>query len=53
MRKYYLDNIRWIMVLAVMGGLLLYEIVSRIPILRWCVLGMKRQSKQSIKHGVL
>jgi peptidoglycan/LPS O-acetylase OafA/YrhL len=27
------------------GGILLYEIVSRIPILRWCVLGMKKEKK--------
>lgn len=25
------------------GGLLLYEIVSRIPVVRWCVLGMKKE----------
>lgn len=25
------------------GGLLLYEVVSRIPFLRWCVLGMKKE----------
>lgn len=28
-----------------LGGLLLYEIVSRIPIIRWCVLGMKKEKK--------
>ncbi|MBR1930026.1 MAG: acyltransferase [Lachnospiraceae bacterium] len=27
---------------AFLGGWLLYEIISRIPILRWCVLGMKK-----------
>jgi peptidoglycan/LPS O-acetylase OafA/YrhL len=27
------------------GGILLYEIVSRIPILRWCVLGIKKENK--------
>lgn len=27
------------------GGFLLYEIVSRIPILRWCVLGMKKEKR--------
>jgi peptidoglycan/LPS O-acetylase OafA/YrhL len=27
------------------GGLLLYEIISRIPILRWCVLGIKKEKK--------
>lgn len=26
------------------GGLLLYEIISRIPVLRWCVLGIKKES---------
>lgn len=25
------------------GGLLLYEIISRIPVLRWCVLGIKKE----------
>lgn len=29
---------------ALFGGLLLNEVVSRIPVLRWCVLGVKRQS---------
>jgi hypothetical protein len=24
------------------GGVLLYEIISRIPILRWCILGIKK-----------
>jgi hypothetical protein len=27
------------------GGILLYEVVSRIPILRWCILGMKKERK--------
>ena len=27
------------------GGWLLYEIVSRIPLLRWCVLGIKKEKK--------
>jgi peptidoglycan/LPS O-acetylase OafA/YrhL len=27
------------------GGILLYEVISRIPILRWCVLGMKKEKK--------
>jgi peptidoglycan/LPS O-acetylase OafA/YrhL len=27
------------------GGILLYEIISRIPILRWCVLGIKKEKK--------
>ena len=25
------------------GGFLLYEIISRIPFLRWCVLGIKKE----------
>ena len=28
------------------GGLLLYEIISRIPLLRWCVLGIKKKEKK-------
>lgn len=28
------------------GGLLLYEIISRIPLLRWCVLGIKKEKKR-------
>jgi peptidoglycan/LPS O-acetylase OafA/YrhL len=27
------------------GGVLLYEIISRIPILRWCMLGIKKEKK--------
>lgn len=27
------------------GGLLLYEIISRIPLIRWCVLGIKKEKK--------
>jgi peptidoglycan/LPS O-acetylase OafA/YrhL len=27
------------------GAVLLYEIISRIPILRWCVLGIKKEKK--------
>ena len=27
------------------GGFLLYEVVSRIPLLRWCVLGIKKEKK--------
>lgn len=30
---------------AFAGGLLLYEILSRIPVVRWCVLGMKKREK--------
>ena len=32
---------------AFAGALLLYEIISRIPIIRWCVLGLKKEKKQS------
>jgi peptidoglycan/LPS O-acetylase OafA/YrhL len=28
-----------------LGSVLLYEIISRIPILRWCVLGIKKEKK--------
>lgn len=27
------------------GGFLLYEVISRIPVLRWCVLGIKKEKK--------
>jgi surface polysaccharide O-acyltransferase-like enzyme len=27
------------------GGILLYEVISRIPVIRWCVLGIKKQRK--------
>ena len=30
---------------AFAGALLLYEIISRIPIIRWCVLGLKKEKK--------
>lgn len=32
-------------VAAFAGGWLMYEIVSRIPVLRWCVLGIKKEKK--------
>ncbi len=32
-------------VAAFVGGYLLYEIISRIPIVRWCVLGFKKEKK--------
>ena len=32
-------------VAAFAGGFLLYEVVSRIPLLRWCVLGIKKKEK--------
>ena len=31
---------------AFAGGVLLYEIISRIPVIRWCVLGIKRETKR-------
>lgn len=30
---------------AFWGGYLLYEIISRIPLIRWCVLGIKKEKK--------
>ena len=30
---------------AFLGGYLLYEIISRIPLIRWCVLGIKKEKK--------
>ena len=30
---------------AFAGALVLYEIISRIPVLRWCVLGIRRQTR--------
>ena len=27
------------------GSILLYEVISRIPVIRWCVLGMKKEKK--------
>jgi peptidoglycan/LPS O-acetylase OafA/YrhL len=30
---------------GLVGGLLLYEIIRRIPILRWCILGIKKEKK--------
>ena len=32
-------------VAALGGGFLLYEIISRIPLLRWCVLGIKKEKR--------
>lgn len=40
-------------VAAFAGGLLLYEIISRIPVIRWCVLGIKknvRDNKERKSH---
>ena len=31
---------------AFAGGLLLYEIISRIPVVRWCVLGIRRPQEE-------
>ena len=30
---------------AFLGSLILYEVISRIPVLRWCILGMKKEKK--------
>ena len=30
---------------AFVGAVLLYEIIRRVPVVRWCVLGMKRKDK--------
>ena len=30
---------------AFVGGILIYEVVSRIPVIRWCVLGIKKEKK--------
>ena len=30
---------------AFLGSLILYEVISRIPVLRWCVLGIKKEKK--------
>ena len=31
------------------GGLLLNEIISGIPVIRWCVLGIKKEKKQNVQ----
>ena len=31
------------LIAAFVGGILIYEIVSRIPVIRWCVLGIKKE----------
>jgi peptidoglycan/LPS O-acetylase OafA/YrhL len=33
------------LVAGFVGGFLFYEIISRIPILRWCILGVKKEKK--------
>ena len=30
---------------CIFGSILLYEVISRIPVIRWCVLGMKKEKK--------
>lgn len=35
-------------VAAFAGGFLLSEIISRIPLLRWCVLGIKKEEKRNV-----
>ena len=32
------------------GGLLLYEVISRIPVLRWCVLGERRKFESKLSN---
>lgn len=32
------------------GGLLLYAIISRIPVIRWCVLGIKKEKKKDVQR---
>ena len=46
MRYHYLDNIRWVTVLLVMFTLtpLLYLLIRRIPVVRYCVLGVSKKS---------
>ena len=34
------------------GGFLLYEIISRIPVIRWCVLGMVKSRKTGGEYNV-
>lgn len=37
---------------AFAGGLLLYEIISRIPVIRWCVLGIRRAPEEKkVREG--
>ena len=31
------------LIAAFVGGILIYEIVSRISVIRWCVLGIKKE----------
>lgn len=33
------------LIAAFVGGILIYEVVSRIPVVRWCVLGIKKEKK--------
>lgn len=46
MRYHYLDNIRWVTVLLAMFTLtpLLYLLIRRISVVRYCVLGVRRKS---------
>lgn len=42
-----------VIIAAFAGGILLYEMISRIPVLRWCVLGIKKtasKQKRSENH---
>lgn len=33
---------------AFAGSIILYEIISRIPIIRWCILGIKKEKKKNV-----
>ena len=35
------------MIAAFAGGFAFYELISRIPFLRWCVLGIKKEKKKT------
>lgn len=35
---------------AFAGAFLLYEVISRIPVVRWCVLGIKGQNKKTVNE---
>lgn len=36
-------------VVSFAGGYLLYEAISRIPLIRWCVLGIKKKEKKNVQ----
>ena len=33
------------LIAAFVGGILIYEVISRIPVVRWCVLGIRKEKK--------